>query len=105
MISRDCTAGGMTVKIRSEFSPERVTTKRWARTPPPIPLAPSFPESARRSPRSRQADVEAEPQVDREPRAAAAGELRRREVVGAEQHGGSRPDLVERARSDAHRSH
>src|SRR2546422_6063504 len=31
----------------------------------------------------RQADVDAEPQVDREPRMAAAGELRRREVVGA----------------------
>src|SRR5947208_7207359 len=53
----------------------------------------------------RQADVEAEPQVDREPRMAAAGELRRREIVGAEQHGGSRPDLVERSRSDTHRSH
>src|SRR5213592_4611961 len=30
----------------------------------------------------RQADVEAEPQVDREPRMAAARELRRREVIG-----------------------
>src|SRR5216683_1432415 len=52
-----------------------------------------------------QTHVQAEPQVDRERRMAAAREFRGGEVVRPEQHGRPRADLVERTRSDAHGPH
>src|SRR2546427_12616468 len=49
--------------------------------------------------------VELEPQVDRDRGAAAARELRRREVIGPERHRRPGPDLAERARAHTDGAH
>src|SRR5438128_8602085 len=53
---------------------------------------------------ARDHEVEAEPQIEGERRAAASGELRRREVVGSERDGRSWSQVVGGAPAYAHRA-
>src|SRR3989441_9556275 len=53
---------------------------------------------------ARDEQVETEPQIEGERRAAAPGKLRRREIVGPERDGGSRAQVVGGPRAYAHRA-
>src|SRR5205807_10054114 len=54
---------------------------------------------------ARQAHVEAEPQLEGERRAAASGEPRRSEVIGAERHRRARAQIIRGAGTDPHGAH